>query len=302
MADTLHKPDAPQRAIGVIGLGLMGGAIASNLAAGGWRVIGYDIDAKAMAAARQRGIEVVDDAAAVAAAASDIITSLPSARAAIATAETIAAAAPQRVVVLEMSTLSLEDKQAFATVLAAKGHLALDCPLSGTGAQARAKDLVVYASGSGREIERLGPLFLGLGRKYFNLGAYGNATKMKFVANLLVAIHNVASAEAMVLGMKAGLEPQQIVEVIAAGAGTSRVFELRAPLMADNCYEPASMRCSVWQKDMAVIGAFAAGLGCPTPLFSATETIYRSGLERGHGAHDTASVCAVLEEMAGIQR
>jgi L-threonate 2-dehydrogenase len=302
MADTLHKPDPPQRTIGVIGLGLMGGAMAGNLVAGGWRVIGYDIDAKAMAAARQKGIEVVDDAAAVAAAASDIITSLPSARAAIATAETIAAAAPAPLVVLEMSTLSLEDKEAFAAVLKAKGHIALDCPLSGTGAQAQAKDLVVYASGSSTEIERLGPLFLGLGRKYFNLGAYGNATKMKFVANLLVAIHNVASAEAMVLGMKAGLAPQQIVEVIAAGAGTSRVFELRAPLMADNRYEPASMRCSIWQKDMAVIGAFAANLGCPTPLFSATEPIYRSGLERGHGAHDTASVCAVLEDMAGIKR
>ena len=131
----------------------------------GWRVIGYDIDAKAMAAARQKGIEVVDDAAAVAAAASDIITSLPSARAAIATAETIAAAAPAPRVVLEMSTLSLEDKEAFAAVLTGQGHIALDCPLSGTGAQAQAKDLVVYASGSSPEIERLGPLFLGLGRK-----------------------------------------------------------------------------------------------------------------------------------------
>jgi 3-hydroxyisobutyrate dehydrogenase-like beta-hydroxyacid dehydrogenase len=186
--------------------------------------------------------------------------------------------------------------------LTAKGHVALDCPLSGTGAQAETKDLVVYASGNSREIERLGPLFLGLGRRYFDLGAYGNATKMKFVANLLVAIHNVASAEAMVLGMKAGLAPQQIVEVIAAGAGTSRVFELRAPLMADNRYQPASMRCSIWQKDMAVIGAFAASLGCPTPLFSATEPIYRAGLEGGHGAHDTASVCTVLEDMAGIKR
>ena len=108
MADTVHRPDAPRRRIGVIGLGLMGGAMASNLVAGGWRVIGYDIDAKAMAAARQKGIEVVDDAAAVAAAVSDIITSLPSSRAAIATAETIAAAAPAPRVVVEMSTLALE--------------------------------------------------------------------------------------------------------------------------------------------------------------------------------------------------
>ena len=148
----------------------------------------------------------------------------------------------------------------------------------------------------------MGPLFLGLGRQYFNLGAYGNGTKMKLVANLLVAIHNVASAEAMVLGMKAGLAPQQIVEVIAAGAGTSRVFELRAPLMAENRYQPASIRCSIWQKDMQVIGDFAAKLDCPTPLFKATVPIYSAGLARGFGADDTASVCAVLEGMAGIRR
>src|SRR5215510_7568902 len=105
--------------------------------AGGWHVLGYDIDADALAAARQHGIDVADDAAAVAAAASDVITSLPSAAAAMATAQAIAAAARSRVVVMEMSTLSLEEKQQFAVLLRAKGHIALDCPLSGTGAQAK---------------------------------------------------------------------------------------------------------------------------------------------------------------------
>jgi 3-hydroxyisobutyrate dehydrogenase-like beta-hydroxyacid dehydrogenase len=302
MADGSGDRTVPERTVGIIGLGIMGGAMARNLVAGGWRVVGYDIDADALAAARQHGIEVADDAAAVAAAASDVITSLPSAAAAMATARAIADRAASRVVVMEMSTLSLEDKQQFAALLLAKGHIALDCPLSGTGAQAQNRDLVVYASGDNAEIERLRPLFLCLGRQYINLGDYGNGTKMKFVANLLVAIHNVASAEAMVLGMKAGLGPQQIVEVIAAGAGTSRVFELRAPMMAENRYQPASMRCSVWQKDMQVIAAFAAKLGCPTPLFTATEPIYASGMAHGYGPDDTASVCAVLEAMAGLRR
>ncbi len=302
MAASSNEDTQPGRTVGIVGLGIMGGAMARNLVAGGWRVIGYDIDAAALAAARHNGVEVVEDAAAVAASASDIITSLPSAEAALATAQAIAQQAPAGVVVMEMSTLALEDKEQFASRIAEKGHVALDCPLSGTGVQAQSKDLVVYASGPSGEIERLGPLFLSLGRKYFNLGAYGNGTKMKFVANLLVAIHNVASAEAMVLGIKGGLDAQQIVEVIAAGAGTSRVFELRAPLMAESRYQPASMRCSVWQKDMQVIGAFAAKLGCPTPLFNATVPIYDAGLAKGYGTHDTASVCAVLEAMAGLRR
>jgi 3-hydroxyisobutyrate dehydrogenase-like beta-hydroxyacid dehydrogenase len=125
---------------------------------------------------------------------------------------------------------------------------------------------------------------------------------MKYVANLLVAIHNVASAEAMVLGMKAGLDPKTVHDLVTAGAGTSRVFELRAPMMVENRYDPATMRISTWQKDMAVIGEYAAKAGCPTPLFSATLPIYAAAMSGGHGAHDTAAVCAVLERMASVTR
>ena len=113
----------------------------------------------------------------------------------------------------------------------------LDCPLSGTGSQARTKDLVVYASGDAQAIKSLMPVFADFSRQAHDLGAFGNGMKMKFVANLLVAIHNVASAEAMVLGMKAGLDPAQIFKLIQAGAGNSRVFELRAPMMVEDRYD-----------------------------------------------------------------
>ena len=125
---------------------------------------------------------------------------------------------------------------------------------------------------------------------------------MKFVANLLVAIHNVASAEAMVLGMKAGLDPHQLVKLVASGVGTSRVFELRAPLMADQHYDEPTMKVSIWQKDMAIIGQFASELGCPTPLFSGTIPLYAAAMAQGHAGHDTAAVCAVLERMAAVER
>jgi 3-hydroxyisobutyrate dehydrogenase-like beta-hydroxyacid dehydrogenase len=288
--------------VGVVGLGIMGGAMARSLLAGGWRVVGFDVDPGAASAASRDGIEVAESAQALAQVASDIITSLPSPEAVIVTAQAVANSPVPKRVLIETSTLSLQDKEKVASILEAKGHAALDCPLSGTGAQAKVKDLVIYASGNSAEIARLAPLFMGLGRKYFDLGAFGNGTKMKFVANHLVAIHNVASAEAMVLGLKAGLDPHQIVEVIGSGAGTSRVFELRAPLMADNRYEPATMRNAIWQKDMKVIGEFAAQLACPTPLFSATKPIYAATLTMGLGAQDTAAVCAVLEKMAGVTR
>jgi putative dehydrogenase len=288
--------------VGVAGLGIMGGAMARNLRASGWHVVGYDVDGAITAGAARDGIEIATSAGALALAASDIITSLPTSAAVIATANAIAASGASRRTVMEMSTLSLADKVAFATILRANGHIALDCPLSGTGAQARVKDLVVYASGDSDEIARLAPLFASISRKHFDLGDYTNGSKMKFIANHLVAVHNVASAEAMVLGMKAGLDANQIVEVIGSGAGTSRVFELRAPMMAANHYQPATMRCATWRKDMTVIGDFAAALDCPTPLFSTTRDIYTAGLASGHGEDDTASVCAVLEAMAALKR
>lgn len=290
--------------VGVIGLGIMGGAIARNLAAAGWRVVGYDVEPARARELAGSGVEIARGADEVARAADNILTSLPQPAALMATVQAIVAAAGPRRVVAELSTFTIEDKEAAEAVLRQGGHVLLDCPLSGTGAQAREKDLVIYASGDAQAIAALAPLFADFGRVTHDLGAFGNGMKMKYVANLLVAIHNVASAEAMVLGMKAGLDPQQLVELVASGAGNSRIFELRAPMMAHNRYggDNVTMKVSTWQKDMKVIGDYAQRIGVPTPTFSATEAIYNAAMSTGHEAEDTASVCAVLEAMAGVKR
>ena len=285
---------------GIIGLGIMGGAMSANLVQSGWRMHGYDPDPAARQAAQAAGVTVHDDLAALVRAAPVIMTSLPSPAALHATAAAIAASgAPARIVV-EASTMALEDKIKFDEALGAAGHIALDCPISGTGSQAKNRDLVIYASGDSAAIARIKPFFDGFARAAHDVGAYGNGSRMKYVANLLVAIHNVASAEAMVLGMKAGLDPKQVVDLIGAGAGTSKVFELRAPMMASGEYEPATMKVSIWQKDMAIIGQFATALGVPTPLLSACIPVYASAMSLGHASHDTAAVCDVLQRMAGL--
>jgi 3-hydroxyisobutyrate dehydrogenase-like beta-hydroxyacid dehydrogenase len=231
-----------------------------------------------------------------------ILTSLPDPRALEATVREIVAAKLDRRVVVEMSTFSLDDKEKAERSLRVAGHVMLDCPLSGTGAQAKTKDLVVYASGDSGAIASLMGLFSDFAREAHDLGTFGNGSRMKFVANLLVAIHNVAAAEAFVLGMKAGLDPQKILKLVSAGAGNSRVFELRGPMMAANRYDEATMKISTWQKDMTIIRNFAHALACPTPLFSASEPVYSAALKGGYGAEDTAAVCAVLEAEAGIKR
>jgi 3-hydroxyisobutyrate dehydrogenase-like beta-hydroxyacid dehydrogenase len=290
------------KTVGVVGLGIMGGAIARNLVDRGWRVFGSDANRDRCRELAATGVEILTTVGALVHAAPVILTSLPSPAAAGAVASEIARAAAPKRVVAELSTLAIADKLAFHERLVAAGHVALDCPLSGTGAQAMTRDLVAYCSGDSDAIAALGPLFGDFARKAVDLGAFGNGSRMKYVANLLVAIHNVASAEAMVLAMKAGLDPNQVIEVIGAGAGASRMFEMRAPMMAKDCYEPPTMRVSTWQKDMSIINAFARELGCATPCFDASRSIYDDALQYGFGDLDTAAVCRVLEEHAGGAR
>ena len=291
-----------KRKVGIVGLGIMGGAFARNLVDAGWHVIGYDVDPARRRALARVGVAIADDAQALAVEAATIITSLPKPAALDATVEAIIGAGVRPRVVVEASTFAIADKRRAERALRRAGHVMLDCPVSGTGAQAKVKDLVVYASGDRAAIRRLRPLFAGFARAMHDLGTFGNGSRMKFVANLLVAINNVASAEAMVLGLKAGLDAETLFAMVKSGAANSRVFELRAPMMVKDRYDDPTMKISVWQKDMAVIGEFARELGCPTPIFDATVPVYAKALKSGHAEHDTAAVCAVLEAMAGVRR
>jgi 3-hydroxyisobutyrate dehydrogenase-like beta-hydroxyacid dehydrogenase len=288
--------------VGVIGMGIMGGAFARNLAADGWRVVGYDPSKQAAAAAKRAGVEIAGSAREVARNAPIVLTSLPKPAALHAVARELAAAKLPKRTLVEMSTFMIEDKEKARATLEKAGHTVIDCPVSGTGSQAATRDLVFYASGDKATIKKLDKMFQAFGRKVYDVGKFGNGSRMKYVANLLVAINNVASAEAMVLGMKSGLDPQLIFDLISAGAGNSRVFELRAPMMVKGRYDKVTMKIDVWQKDMDVIGDFAKKIGVPTPLFSATEAIYEKALKSGHGAEDTAAVCAVMEKMANFKR
>jgi len=282
--------------VGIVGLGIMGGAIARNLLAAGMAVRGYDIDAARFAALQPNGV-AAKSAGEAAGNADVVLTSLPSIKALDETVASLLAANIAGLVVAELSTLPIAAKEKARAALERGGATLLDCPLSGTGAQAVTRDLAVYASGEREAYDRAAPVFRGFARASHYLGAFGNGSKMKFVANLLVAVHNVASAEAMVLGMKAGLDPAAIVEVIASGAGNSRVFELRAPLMARGDYAP-TMKIDIWQKDMAIIAEFAKSLGVPVPTFAASAPIYDAAQAAGFGGEDTAAVAKVLAARA----
>ncbi|HIM25247.1 MAG TPA: NAD(P)-dependent oxidoreductase [Rhodospirillales bacterium] len=289
--------------VGMIGLGIMGSAMSANLMKDGFTVVGYDVADDCVQAHVKRGGVGVTSIKELARAAEFIFTSLPSVAAFDAVTQgddgllAVTGATP---IIIETSTLKIGDKQRGHDALQDAGMVMLDCPLSGTGAQARTKDLVVLASGDLASYERTVPVLEGMSRSNHYVGEFGNGSKMKFIANLLVAIHNASTAEALVLGMRAGLKPEDIFKVITDGAGNSRMFEIRGPMMVANDYDDATMKNSVWQKDMHIIAEFARSMDCPTPLFSSTEALYNAAMEQGLEAKDTASICAVMEAMAGL--
>ncbi|MEA2829424.1 MAG: hypothetical protein QOF22_172, partial [Bradyrhizobium sp.] len=282
--------------VGMIGLGIMGGAIARNLVERGWRVIGFDTDAARCAELALANVMIADNAGWVARDAPIIMTSLPNPAAVENVAQAISDSGQPPRIVIELSTLTIADKLRFERTLKQAGHIALDCPLSGTGAQAKMRDLVVYASGDSDAIARCAGLFADFAKQSADLGAFGNGSRMKFIANHLVAIHNVATAEAMILAERAGLDPKTVVEMVGPGAGGSRMFQMRAPMMVEGVYEPATMKVSTWKKDMAIIAEFAEDIGCATPLFTLTQPVYTEAMAMGLGDQDTAAVFEVLKK------
>ena len=275
----------------------MGGAFARHLRAARFDVVGYDVAAARRTALRKLGGISASSSAGVAATARILITSLPSLpafEAALFGRHGIAEGARKGTIVIEASTLPLEIKMDAKRRLARTGVILLDCPISGTGAQAAAKDIVIYASGDRRACARCKAVFAGFARNAYYCGEFGAGSKLKFIANLLVTIHNLSTAEAFVLAERAGVDAELMYRVIKDGAGTSRMFEVRGPLMAKRRYLPATMKIDVYQKDIAIIKAFAAKLRCPTPLFALSKRYYDRAYAGGFAKHDTAAVHAVL--------
>jgi 3-hydroxyisobutyrate dehydrogenase-like beta-hydroxyacid dehydrogenase len=287
------------KSVGVIGLGIMGSAMAASLLKNAFKVYGYDVLAAKRTALKKAGGIPCSSVAEVASKAKIIITSLPSADALHAVTKKIILG---KRILVETSTLPIADKEKAKATLQRKRSILLDCPLSGTGSQARAGDLVVYGSGDKGAFSKISSVLKGFSRAQYFVGEFGNGSRMKFVANLMVAIHNVSAAEAFALGLKAGLSPKAIYDVQANSAGTSRMFQVRGPMMVAGKYTDVTMSNRLWQKDLKIIGEFAAQLGVATPLFNASAAVYNAAMAQGYAEQDTGAVCAVLESMAGIRR
>ena len=280
--------------VGIVGLGVMGSAMSRHIIAGGHEVVGFDIDSVRR---REFAGSVAESVADVASRTQIVLLSLPSPEALSQVAAELAASASPGTVAVEMGTLPLTDKEAAHALLAASHVDLVDAPVSGTGLQAADATLVVYSSGDEGAHKRVVPIFDLIGKQTFFLGPFGNGSRMKFVANLLVAIHTLAAAEAHQLGSACGLDPQLVQEVIAAGVGSSAMFEIRGPMMAAGRYEPPSARLAIILKDADIIAGHSRSLGSPTPLLDAAIPLYQAAVEAGLGDLDAAALRQLLAEL-----
>jgi putative dehydrogenase len=289
--------------VGLIGLGIMGSAYAGHILAADFPLSAYDVDDAALERCRARGAQAARSSKEVAASSDVVITALASIRAvdeAVFGKEGLVAGARPGMIVLEAGTFPLEVKERVRKGLAERGAVVLDTPVSGTGSQAQARDLVFFASGDQDAFEHARPVLDAMARDVRYVGRFGNGSKLKYIANLLVTIHNLSTAEAIVLAEKAGIDAKTVLDVLSDSAATSRMLQIRGPMMAAHRYEPATMRVEVYQKDIEIIDSFAKSLACPTPLFSASIPFYARALSEGRGKQDTASIVSVLRETAGL--
>ena len=282
--------------IGIVGLGIMGSAMARALLAAGNEVIGHDIDPRRMRALQRAGGRAMPTLAGVARTADALVTALPSAKALHQVAASLAKVRPPRTgqILLETSTLPLADKLEVARALRAQGRVMLDAPISGTANPRPQENWIMYLSGPALACRQVRTWVRCFTLDAPRVGSLGSGTKLKLAANHLVAVYNVACAEMVAMCRHMGLDPRVALRHMGAspyiGSGLMR---LRMPMMLNRRYRPASMKLGIWQKDMQIIAAMARSVDCPTPLLNASAGVYDAAMAMGLSEHDTAATAEV---------
>ena len=288
--------------VGFIGLGAMGGPMALNLAKAGFALVVHDIDEAKTEPLKARGAEVAASAQSVAASADRtivIVETTEQAESVIIGAHGIIRGARPGHIVLCMSTIDPFAAQSFADRLASLGIAMLDAPVSGGTGRAQSGELSVIVGGGAEVFAQCQDLFGAMGSRSFHVGPLGSGLAMKLVNNMLVQVNTVAVAEAMVLGVKAGLDPQTIYEVVRVSTGTSAAWELRVPRILSNDFEPGGT-IDISYKDQELETAFAKRLGVPLLLANLTQQIYQMARAQGLNKQDGAAVVKIFEQMAGV--
>ena len=287
--------------IGIVGLGLLGSAVAARLRGGGHDVVGHDVVAEKVRALEALGGQAAPSTEAVARAAEAVCVVLPSLAAVedvVLGPRGLAVAGRAGQTIIQMSTISPTLTERLAREVGAKGLAFLDCPISGTSGMVARGDGIIFVGGEQRVFDRWRPVLESVLPRAIYVGRPGQAMTLKLVANLLVALNSAAAAEALLMARRAGLDLELVLDVLTRSAATSRMLEVRGPLMARQEFPP-QMKLDLFMKDLHLIQEAARGVGAPLPLTDAAERLYAAAMDAGHAGEDLAVVITALARLSG---
>jgi 3-hydroxyisobutyrate dehydrogenase-like beta-hydroxyacid dehydrogenase len=282
--------------VGVVGLGLLGHAVAARVRGAGHAVVGHDIVPACIERLVALGGAAAKSAAEVAARADVVCTLLPSLAAveqAILGADGVLAGGRPGLTLCQMSTISPALTERLARETSARGFVFLDCPISGTSGMVARGNGVIFVGGERSPYERWRPLLESILPSAVHVGAAGQAMLLKLVANLLVALNSASVAEALTMAQRGGLDPRMVLDVLKTGAATSRMLDVRGPMMVRGEF-PAQMKLDLFMKDLHLIQEAASTVGARLPLTDVAERLYAAAQSAGHGAEDLAVVITEL--------
>jgi 3-hydroxyisobutyrate dehydrogenase-like beta-hydroxyacid dehydrogenase len=292
------------RRIGIVGVGLLGTAVATRLLEARFEVVGYDVRPQQVKALTTRGLQLAGDLGEAVAGADLVFTILPSLDA----VDTVVRGPgglleklPATATIAQMSTISPPLTRALGAAATKRGVGFLDTPMSGTSAMVARGDCTIFVGGDRARADACQPVFDAIARKTLYVGETGLATLAKLATNLLVGLNTAAVAEALVLGAKGGLEPAVLLDILKQSAAGSRMLDVRGPLMVKHDFE-AQMKTELFLKDFKLMLEEGMRVGAPLPLTSLTQQLTMATVAAGRGDEDIAAIITTLERLAGMER
>jgi 3-hydroxyisobutyrate dehydrogenase-like beta-hydroxyacid dehydrogenase len=281
--------------IGIVGVGKIGMPISENLIKSGHRVVGYR--RSSLAEFEKIGGVAARSAADVGAQADIVLSCLPSTEAlddVVHGPRGLVHSARTGQIVVELGSHPVPDKQRQIALLREKGAIFIDGEVSGTPGMVSARKGVVYLAGDANACKKVEDVVAGFADSCLYFGEFGAASRVKLVNNLLVAINIAATAEAMALGLKAGVDVPLMIKAIATGSGGSTQFGIRAQWMVERRFQPVQGSVPGLQHYFGMIADFAGSVGVATPLLDCVVPLYARFMAMGLGENDVAAMVDVI--------
>ena len=289
-----------KRRIAVLGMGQMGSGMAGRLAEAGHDVVGYDINPATRSALSASGMAMADSIKAALAGREIILTSLPDPRAVQAAwlgDDGLVASADPGSLCIELSTIDPATMREVGEAAAARGLDVVDCPVSGSPAEARLGRLVLIAGGERQTVNRAEPILLALGETWKYTGGVGTAKVVKLVNNMMSMGNVLIACEAFALGTAAGVEAETLYDVLSVSGGRSHHFTKRFPNAIRGNFDPG-FKMELGEKDLALSIDLGRALKMPTPGASTVRELFATALSEGYRGRDIVALLQMYQEWA----